>query len=236
MSMSTSFTSTQDEHSVAMFPELVTGDEMTQAEFHRAYEMMPVGFKAELIGGIVYVASPLKRAHGKYHLPLGSVFFAYETATPGVEAGDNTTIILGPEGEPQPDLFLRILPEFGGQSRTSIDDYLLGPPELLGEISHSSRAIDLHAKKRDFARYGVLEYLVLCLREQKLWWFDLQADQERHPDDAGIIRVQTFPGLWINVSALLARDHRRLMETLNEGLSTSEHANLIERLASQMHS
>ena len=92
--------------------EFQTGDRMSREEFHRIYSQMPEGFRAELIGGIVYVASPLKRRHGTNHLPLGTLFFTYEARTPGVESGDNTTILLGDEGEPQPDLFLRILPEF----------------------------------------------------------------------------------------------------------------------------
>ena len=91
--------------------ELYSGDRMTQPEFHRLYEQTPKDFRAELIGGIVYVSSPLKRRHGTSHPALATVFFTYHGHTPGVECGDNTTIQLGEEGEPQPDLYLRILPE-----------------------------------------------------------------------------------------------------------------------------
>ena len=63
---------------------------MSADDFHRIYKEMPEDFKAELIGGIVYVASPLKRRHGTNHLPLGTLFFTYESNTPGVESGDNT--------------------------------------------------------------------------------------------------------------------------------------------------
>jgi Uma2 family endonuclease len=149
-------------------PELHSGDRMTREEFHHVYQAMPDDFQAELIGGVVYVASPLTRRHGTNHLPLGTLFFAYEGNTPGVESGDNTTILLGEEGEPQPDLYLRILSEFGGQSRTTADDYVEGAPELIAEVAHSSRAIDLHAKKDDYARYGVREYLVVSVREAQL--------------------------------------------------------------------
>lgn len=211
--------------------ELHNGDHMTREEFHRAYEKTPDGFKAELIGGIVYVASPLKRQHGTNHLPLGSLFFAYEGNTPGVESGDNATVLLGDESEPQPDLFLRILPENGGQSRHTADDYVQGAPELVAEIAHSSRAIDLHEKHDDYRRYGVLEYLVLTLRDQRLRWFDLRADRELGPDAEGIIRVQSFPGLWIDVAALFAKDYRRLMATLNHGLATPEHTAFVHALA-----
>lgn len=102
--------------------ELHNGDRMTQPEFHRLYEQTPEDFRAELIGGIVYVSSPLKRQHGTNHLPLGTLLFAYEGHTPGVECGDNATVELGEWSEPQPDLYLRISPEHGGQSQTTADD------------------------------------------------------------------------------------------------------------------
>ena len=159
------------------------------------------------------------------------MFFAYEGHTVGVESGDNTTILLGEEGEPQPDLYLRILPEFGGQSQTTPDDYVAGPPELIAEIAHSSRAIDLHAKRDDYTRYGVREYLVVCLRERRLRWFDLRANQELLPDADGVFRIHAFPGLWVHGEGLLAKDYRRVMATLEQGLATAEHAAFVRRLA-----
>ncbi len=211
--------------------DLASGDRMTQKEFHRLYRLAPPDFKAELIGGIVYVSSPVGIDHGTNHLPLGSVFFAYQSRTDGVECGDNTAILLGDEGEPQPDLFLRILPEYGGQSRTTSDNYIAGAPELLGEITHSSRAIDLHAKRDDYARYGVLEYLVLTIREKRLRWFDLQENEELSPDSDGVYRIRSFPGLWIHGPSLFQRNHKRLMQTLQKGLESPEHAAFVAKLA-----
>src|SRR5437867_5781354 len=89
--------------------ELATGDHMTREEFHRIYAATDDAFRAELIGGIVYVPSPLKRRHGIHHLLLGALFAAYAARTPGVEAGDNATVLLGEDAEPQPDLYLRLL-------------------------------------------------------------------------------------------------------------------------------
>src|SRR4051812_20700667 len=94
------------------FVELYNGDRMSREEFHRIYKRMPKHFKAELVGGIVYVASPLGMLHGNRHGFLGSVLVAYEANTPGVESGDKATVLLGDQGEPQPDLCLRILPEY----------------------------------------------------------------------------------------------------------------------------
>jgi Uma2 family endonuclease len=210
--------------------ELNNGDRMTQAEFHRIYERMPESFRAELIGGIVYVASPLKIPHGNSHMPLSTLLFTYESATPGVQSGDNVTIVLSQDSEPQPDAFLRILPDYGGQSRTD-NDYVVGAPELFAEIALSSRSIDLHAKRDEYARYGGLEYLVLCVREKQLHWFDLRANQELSPDTDGVIRIRSFPGLWIHVQALLTRDARRMMATLEQGLATPEHAAFVQQLA-----
>ena len=212
-------------------PEMHNGDRMTQKEFHRVYEQMPEDFRAELIGGIVYVASPLKRRHGKPHMLLGGVFAAYEGNTRGVDAGDNTTVILGEEGEPQPDLYLRILPEFGGQSRTTADDYVEGAPELIAEIANTSRALDLHAKRRDYARYGVREYLVVVIGDRRIRWIDLREDRELPADADGVIRVRTFPGLWIAPEALFACDYKRVMATLEQGLASPEHAEFVARLA-----
>ena len=96
---------------------------MSREEFHRAYRRTPENFKAELIGGIVYVASPLKRKHGDPHLKFGGVLFVYMASTPGVNASDNVTVQLGYDAEPQPDLFVRILPKYGGQSRNSDDGH-----------------------------------------------------------------------------------------------------------------
>jgi Uma2 family endonuclease len=213
------------------FSTFENGDRMSRAEFHRIYETMPGDFRAELVGGIDYVASPLKRRHGTFHVQLSGVLAAYEAHTPGVEAVDNATVLLGDEGEPQPDLLLRILPEFGGRSRTTADDYVEGAPEFVTEVAASSRAIDLHGKLDDYRRYGVAEYLVVCLEEGELRWFDLLRNQELSIDSDGVLRVRTFPGLWIDSGALFRKHHTQLMDELEKGLATTEHADFVKQLA-----
>jgi len=210
--------------------ELHAGDRMTREEFHRIYEKMPEDFKAELVGGIVHVPSPLKHKHGSSHLVLATVFGVYEARTPGVDAGDNTTILLGDEGEPQPDLYLRILEEYGGQSHINADGYVAGAPELLSEVAVSSQSIDLHAKRVDYRRNGVLEYVVACLRERQLRWFDLRADSEIQIAADGVCRIRTFPGLCIHAESLFAKDGAHLLSILEQGLATSEHEAFIRKL------
>src|SRR5436190_7692236 len=84
-------------------PPLETGDHLDQKTFHARYEAMPPGTRAELIGGIVFMPSPLKRPHGRIHLAINGWLWNYSKATPGVEAFDNATAILNEENEPQPD-------------------------------------------------------------------------------------------------------------------------------------
>jgi Uma2 family endonuclease len=203
---------------------------LTQPEFHRRYAQYPEDVKFELIGGIVYMASPQRRPHGKSQPNLSGVLWLYENGTPGVEVLDNTTTILGEESEPQPDLALRIMPEFGGQSQTTADDYVQGAPEFLAEIAHSTRSLDLNAKRSDYEQAGVKEYLVVCLEEPEIHWFDFAAGTELKPNRRGIYHSRVFPGLWIDGPALLARDSTRLIDVVQQGLASKEHGAFVRRL------
>jgi Uma2 family endonuclease len=215
---------------------LHSGDKMTREEFHRLYQRTPEEFKAELIGGTVYVASPLRNPHAIHHVELNGVLFYYKAYTPGVQAGDNATLFLSNESEPQPDLYLRILPEFGGQSRINDDEYVVGAPELVIEVAHSSRSLDLHGKRNDYTVNGVREYLVATLEDRRLRWFDLSADTELAADADGIIRLRQFPGLWIHVESVFTPDSRKLMEVLQQGISSPEHSAFVERLTNARQS
>lgn len=208
---------------------LFNGDRMQQPEFHRRYEACPEDEKWELVGGVVYIASPLKLKHSDYDGEIGYLMEAYRRATPGTHVTHNASAILGEESEPQPDLAMRVLPEYGGQSRTTDDDYLQGAPELVVEIAHSRRALAMHAKRADYQRHGVIEYLVLLVQEREVRWFYFPDDEVR-PNREGISRSRVFPGFWIDIEALLRRDSRRLLEVLDQGLASRPHASFVNRL------
>lgn len=211
-------------------PLLENGDHMTQKEFHRRYEECPEDVKAELIGGIVFMASPLRRSHGFFHPELSVAFCLYKAATPGIELLDNATSILAKENEPQPDLALRILPEWGGQSQNSRDGYVLGASELMAEISHSTRSIDMSLKRVEYKRFGVREYVVLCIEDRELHWFDFRSGRLIKPNRQGIMRSRVFPGLWIDLQALLNRDTHRIVAVIQQGVASREHAAFVKRL------
>jgi hypothetical protein len=116
-----------------------------------------------------------------------------------VESCDNATVRLDLENEPQPDGFLRILPQCGGQSRND-DEYVGGAPELVAEIAVSSVSIDLHKKLRVYQRNGVREYLVWRVSDSAIDWFGLRGGQFERlpPGETGRYRSEVFPGLWLD--------------------------------------
>ncbi len=167
---------------------LENGDKLTRAEFERRYDAMPDQKKAELIEGIVYMASPVRaKRHGKPHAHIMGWLVAYEAATPGVETLDNTTVRLDIDNEPQPDAILRIAT--GGQSQITEDDYIEGAPELIVEISASTVSLDLHKKLNVYRRNQVQEYLVWRVNDQQFDWFRLNDGEytQLEPNPEGVI-------------------------------------------------
>jgi Uma2 family endonuclease len=215
-------------------PELENGDHLTRDEFERRYDAMPDLKKAELIEGVVYMPSPVRhRRHSQPHTRLGWWLTHYEVATPGVEAGDNGSIRLDLDNMPQPDAYLFILPESGGQARISSDDYIEGAPELVAEVSSSSASYDLHEKRSVYRRSGVREYIVWRVLDRHVDWFVLHHGQYELmslPAD-GILRSTVFPGLWLDPAALLAGDLAKVLAVVQQGLQSAEHAEFGNRLA-----
>jgi len=218
--------------STLTIPPLENGDKLTRIEFERRYHAMPQVKKAELIEGIVYMASPLRlRQHGEPHARIMTWLGNYWAATPGVGLADNTTVRLDTDNEPQPDALLRI--EVGGQSCISDDDYVEGAPELIVEIAASTASIDLHDKLNVYRRNQVQEYLVWRVYDQQFDWFRLQEGEyiQLEPNENGIIFSETFPGLWLQESALLAGNLAKVLEIAQQGIATAEHQIFVKFLS-----
>ena len=90
--------------------------------------------------------------------------------------------------------------------------------------------MDMNQKRQDYEQARVLEYLVLCVEERELHWFSFTTQKMIRPDRQGVARSNVFPGLWIDVAALVERDGRRLIETVQKGLSSRAHAAFVKRL------
>ncbi len=195
----------------AVYP-LESGDRLSRAEFERRYQAMP-DVKAELIEGVVYVASPVSLSHGGPHARLAAWLSMYADLHRGCEVFDNATVRLGGRTEVQPDLLMRSEP---GRSRHDVDDYLEGSPELVIEIAASSVSIDLHAKRRAYERGGVPEYLVWRTRDRAVDWFELRNGRyaKLESDADGLLESRQFPGLRLSVDLLLDGSLRDLVALL----------------------
>lgn len=214
-------------------PPLENGARLSRAEFERRYQAMPHLKKAELIEGVVFMPSPVRNSHSEAHGQVMLWLGIYQAHTPGVKLGDNATVRLDADNEVQPDALLRLERACGGASWISEDDYLEGSPELIVEIAASSASYDLHDKKNIYRRNGVQEYVVWRVDDEAVDWFRLREGvyhRLEYPED-GLLRSRVFPGLHLNVEALLAGDTSGVLATLEKGLETEEHTAFVEQLA-----
>ncbi len=212
-------------------PLLEPGDHMDRRTFHALYSAMPPGTRAELIGGVVYMPSPVRANHSRPHVKVLAWLDTYEAATPGTEAHSEATVFLSEWGEPQPDACLLIAPQHGGQ--TQLDGgYISGAPELVVEVASSTVSYDLHKKLADYEAAGVREYLVYVVRTHEARWFINRSGtfEEIAAGDDGVIRSEVFPGLWLNLHALSRLDSTALRKTLEEGLASPEHQAFVKKL------
>jgi len=220
----------------APVPTLHNGDRLTRDEFLRRYEAMPQLNKAELIEGVVYMPSPVRQdQHGKQHSHLNGWLVAFRAATPGVETGDNASLLLDGKNMPQPDALLYVLPEHGGRVRIKEDGYIVGGPEWIGEVSASTASYDLHDKLDVYRRNGVKEYFVWRVEDRAIDWFILRGDRyDRLPAGAdGLLKSEVFPGLWLDPQALLAGNLLRVLVVVQLGVKSPEHAAFVQGLAAR---
>lgn len=226
--------------STVKIPPLENGDleeirsavRLTRLEFETRYQNMTHVKKAELIEGIVYLGSPVKiNQHGAPHANIMTWLGFYKAYTNGVQIGDNCTVRLDPENEPQPDALLRI--EKGGQSLITEDGYVEGAPELIVEIAASTVSIDLHDKLKAYRRNQVKEYLVWRVDDNEIDWFRLKEEKyiKLQADEKGIIESEIYPGLWLDVNSLLKGDLATVLNVLQQGINTSEHKKFAEELS-----
>ena len=186
---------------------------------------------AELIDGIVYMASPVSRVHGDYHFRMSSWLATYVMATPGCQAVSGTTWLMSPESVPQPDLALCILPECGGQSHVE-GAYFAGAPELAIEVSYTTAARDTGVKLRLYEQSGVREYLIVRPRKQQVSWRRLVEGHyhEIHPDADGLLRSTVFHGLWLDSAAVWSGDLKALSKPVEQGAADDRHADFVQQL------
>jgi Uma2 family endonuclease len=180
----------------------------------------------------VHMPSPVRHEqHSSPHSSLVGWLWVYRAGTLGVDSGDNGSLRLDMGNMPQPDGYLIIRPERGGQVRISTDDYIEGGPELIAEVSASTVDYDLGEKLGAYLRNEVREYIVWRVVDRAIDWFVLRAGRyERlEPEADGILRSEVFPGLWLDATSLTAGDSARVLTVVQQGISSAEHAEFVAR-------
>ncbi len=211
---------------------LESGARMNQRRFHELYASTPDGFKAELIEGTVYVASPVSGWHAGPHATLVGWLYVYMDSTLGVRVYNDATNILNSESEPQPDAALLLDEDVDGRTRMDEKGYILGAPELVAEVAHSSASIDLGKKMEVYEREGASEYVVVLVREKRVRWF-VRRDygfEEQRPDVNGVLKSEFYPGLWLSEGSFFDAEPRPLMKILRKGLASPAHAAFVAEL------
>jgi Uma2 family endonuclease len=205
-------------------PLLENGDRLSRHEFERRYTAMPYQKrgrnKAELIEGIVYMASPLRiRSHAQPHSQIMTWLGLYQSTTPSLIVGIEPTVRLDLKNELQPDAVMFIP---GRGASITEDDYIVGAPELVIEIAASTVSIDLHDKKAAYRQNGVPEYIVWRTLDREIDWFSLQDGEyiRLEWDENGIIKSQVFPGLWLAIEAMLSGSMADVLAVLQSGLNS----------------
>ncbi|MGH2413136.1 MAG: Uma2 family endonuclease, partial [Microcystaceae cyanobacterium] len=96
-------------------------------------------------------------------------------------------------------------------------------------------AIDLGDKKRAYRRNGVREYIVWQVFDQIIDWFSLQNSDyvTLLPDEDGIIRSRVFPGLWLDLAAMLDGKMPQVLLVLQAGINSEDHLAFVRQLAKE---
>jgi Uma2 family endonuclease len=198
-------------------PILESGDRLTRAEFHRRYCARPDIKKSELVEGVVYVASPVRLdGHGNedniVHMWLG----IYAARFPDLKVGVNTTVFLDADNELQPDALLVWRTASKPGARVTERGYVEGAPQLVVEVVRRAASRDLDDKLRAYRRAGTVEYVVWRTLDTEINWFRLHDGVylRVEPDEHGMIESSEFPGLRLNVPAMLASDRAGVLAAL----------------------
>ena len=214
-------------------PLLENGDALDADEFLRRYERMPDVKKAELINGVVYMASPVSASHSDPHFDLITWLGVYRLSTPGLRGSAEPTVRFSKKQVFQPDAMLSTPAPLGGKSSLNDKSYTVGSPELVAEVAKSSVSIDTGRKRRAYLKHGVTEYVLWRVEDEAIDWWTLRGGEYHavEPDAAdGLVKSVVYPGLWLDKAAMLRGDMPTVLAGLHLGLASPGRAEFAARL------
>ncbi|MBV8152437.1 MAG: Uma2 family endonuclease [Candidatus Eremiobacteraeota bacterium] len=176
----------------------------TVDEYHRMAEtgVLAERERIELLNGLLVEMSPIGDAHWLRHAEL----VRYLLATLGEKAlvAGQLTLPLGDRDEPEPDIAVL------APSVRTMGTRRVAPSEIfaLVEISDSSLAKDLGPKRLLYARFGILDYLVVDLNADRLVHFsnprDLDYSQRETLSRDDKFELASFSGVTLEAKPFLS--------------------------------
>lgn len=160
--------------------------------------------KADLIDGVIYMASPESSEHNDLLGWLGAVLRIYVTEKHlGRLTLNKVAFRLSDHTAPEPDL------AFVSTKRSHLikSGYVDGPPDLAIEIvSPESIQRDYELKRQRYDEAGVLEYWIIDPLDQTVTTFVREGDAfvEQHIID-NVFESRTIPGMLLDVRWLFQR-------------------------------
>ena len=89
----------------------------------------------------------------------------------------------------------------------------------------------MKTKLEVYHRSKVREYLVWRIEDEEIDWFILRRGRfVKLAPTEGILRSETFPGLWLDPIALVGMNLARVLEVGRLGVACPEHAAFVARL------
>ncbi len=178
-------------------------ERMTFEEF---CEIIREDQKADLIDGVIYMASPATLEHEE---EFGFIFMVVRGYVRrlglGSVLGSRAAMKLSEQDAPEPDLMFISKERLARAAGKAV----LGAADLVVEIiSPGSRRLDLVEKKALYAKFGVIEYWAIDLyRQAAFFWKNNNGSWEDISVDAmGIMRSSVLPGFWLRVDWLFAEE------------------------------
>jgi Uma2 family endonuclease len=169
----------------------------TKVTFEEFCDIIPDGQKADLIDGVIYMASPDNWEANKLFIWLTHVIESFVSDHElGEVVGSRAAFRLGDYGGPEPDIAF-VQASRTAQARTG---YFPGAPDLALEIvSPDSIERDYVAKRELYRQAGVREYWIVDPLESKVTL--LRLDRRRRYREIklvdGALSSEVLKGFWI---------------------------------------
>lgn len=168
--------------------------------------MIPDGQKADLIDGVIYIASPDSRRANSLNIFLLTLMHLYvqRKDVGGEVYVSRFAYRMSEHNAPEPDVGyisqqkLKLVEEGG----------MRGAPDIAIEIvAKESRERDWVTKRALYEKYGVREYWIIDYLQKKFEFLKLVRKRyvPMKLEDGFIFRSQALPGFWLDVRWLLSK-------------------------------